>query len=143
MFGLWQSLTGYAADVFGEPGAVCWVEYHTHDLVAAKEYYSEVFGAGFAEMRVPTNDGSGADFALTMLSIDGEQMPCAFAQLPDPSSAASWATYFMVENIHASVAQAKSLGARLIFGVINEPPGSLALLEDPQGIRFSLWQTAG
>ena len=94
-------------------------------------------------MTVPANDGSGADFTLTMLSINGEQMPGAFAQLPDPSSAASWATYFMVENIHASVAQAQSLGAKLIFGVINEPPGSMALLEDPQGARFSLWQAAG
>ena len=32
VFGLWQSLKGYGADIFGEPGAVCWVEYHTHDL---------------------------------------------------------------------------------------------------------------
>ena len=94
-------------------------------------------------MIVPSNDGSGADFTLTMLSIDGEQMPCAFAQLPDPSSVANWATYFMVEDIHAPVAQAQSLGDKLIFGVIYEPPGSMALLEDPQGVRFSLWQAAG
>ena len=143
VFGLWQSLMGHGADVFGQPGAVCWIEYHTHDLDAATGFYSEVFGAGFDKMTVPANDGSGADFTLTMLSINGEQMPCAFAQLPDPSAAASWATYFMVENIHASVAQAQSLGAKLIFGVINEPPGSMALLEDPQGARFSLWQAAG
>ena len=143
VLGLWQILMGHGADIFGVPGAECWVEYHTHDLVAAKEYYSDVFGAGFEEMIVPSNDGSGADFTLTMLSINGEQMPCAFAQLPDPSAAASWATYIMVENIHASVAQAQSLGAKLIFGVINEPPGSMALLEDPQGARFSLWQAAG
>ena len=148
VFGLWQSLMGYGADVFGETGAVCWVEYHTRDLVAAKEFYSEVFGAGFEEMTVPSNDGSGAEFTLTipsalLLSISGEQMPCAFAQLPDESMPASWATYFMVEDIHSSVAKAQSLGAELTFGVMDVPPGSLASLVDPQGVRFSLWQVAG
>ncbi len=142
VFGLWQSLMGYGADVFGEPGAVCWVEYHTRDLVAAKEFYSEVFGAGFEEITVPANDGSGAEFTLTMLSISGEQMPCAFVQLPDESMSASWATYFMVEDIHSSVAKAQSLGAELVFGVIDVPHGSLGPLIDPQGVRFSLWQPA-
>ena len=45
VFGLWQSLMGYGADIFAEPGAVCWIEYHTHDLDAATSFYSEVFGA--------------------------------------------------------------------------------------------------
>lgn len=143
VFGLWQSLMGQGADVFGERGAVCWVEYHTRDLVAAKEFYSEVFGAGFEEMTVPSNYGSGAEFTLTMLSISGEQMPCAFVQLPDESMSASWATYFMVEDIHSSVARAQSLGAELAFGVIDVPHGSLGPLIDPQGVRFSLWQPAG
>ena len=94
-------------------------------------------------MTVPSNDGSGVDFTLTMLSIGGDQMPCAFAQLPDESSPPSWATYFMVEDIHAAVAKAQSFGAELTFGVMDVPPGSLASLVDPQGVRFSLWQAAG
>ena len=143
VFGLWQSLMGNGADVFAEPGAVCWIEYHTHDLDAATGFYSEVFGAGFEKMIIPSNDGSGVDFTLTMLSVDGEQMPCAFAQLPDATMLASWATYFMGEDIHAAVAKAQSLGAELTFGVMDVPPGSLASLVDPQGVRFSLWQAAG
>ena len=130
-------------DMFGEPGSVCWIEYHTQDLDAAKGFYSEVFGAAFDKMMVPANDDSGAEFTLTMLSIDGEQMPCAFAQLPDESIPASWATYFMVEDIHSSIAKAQSLGAELVLGVIDVPPGSLAALVDPQGVGFSLWQPAG
>ncbi len=143
VFGLWQSLMGHGADVFGVPGAVCWVEYHTHDLEAAKGFYSEVFGVGFDEMRVPMQDGSGGEFVLTMLSIDGEQMPCAFAELPDASLPATWATYFMTEDIHASVSTAQSLGGELVLDVIDVPPGSLAALTDPQGVNFSLWQPAG
>ena len=141
VFGLWQSLKGYGADIFAEPGAVCWIEYHSHDLDAATGFYSEVFGAGFEKMTVPANDDSGADFTLTMLAIDGEQMSCAFVQLPDEASPASWVTYFMVEDIHASVAKAQSLGAELTFDVMDVPPGSFAVLNDPQGVPFSLWQS--
>ena len=143
VFGLWQSLMGYGADIFAEMGAVCWVEYHSHDLAAAKDFYSAVFGADFDEIKIPADDGTGYEFTLTMLAIDGEQMPCAFAQLPDAASPASWATYFMVQDIHAAVAKAQSLGAEVAVDVIDVPPGSLALLIDPQGVRFSVWQPAG
>ena len=143
VFGLWQSLKGYGADLFAQPGAVCWTEYHTHDLDSAKRFYSETFDTSFEEMRVPTSDGSGEDFSLTMLTIEGEQMPCAFAQLQNTSMSASWATYFMVDDIRRSVARAKSLGGKSVMGVIDVPPGSLATLKDPQGVRFSLWQPAG
>ena len=143
MFGIWQSLKGYGADMFGEPGAVCWIEYHTHDLKAAKEFYTAVFDARFEEFKMSMDDGSGEDFSLTMLDLDGDQKSCAFVQLPDASSPASWATYFMTEDIRASVAKAQSLGAELAFGVMDVPPGSFAVMVDPQGVRFSLWQSAG
>lgn len=143
VFGIWQSLKGYGADIFGEPGSVCWVEYHTHDLEAAKEFYTVVFGAGFEEFKMQLDDGFGEEFSLTMLDLGGDQQHCAFVQLPDASSPASWATYFMTEDIHASVAKAQSLGAELAFGVMDVPPGSFAVMVDPQGVRFSLWQAAG
>ncbi len=143
VFGIWQSLKGYGADIFGEPGSVCWVEYHSHDLDSAKQFYTAVFGAGFEEFKMPLDDGSGEEFSLTMLDLGAEQEHCAFVQLPDDSSPASWATYFMTQDIHASVTKAQSLGAELVFGVMDVPPGSFAIMDDPQGVRFSLWQSAG
>ncbi len=143
VFGLWQSLKGYGADVFAVPGAVCWIEYHTHDLESATEFYTAVFGASFEEFKMPMDDGSGEDFSMTMLNLGGDVASCAFVQLPDASSPTSWATYFMVEDIHASVAKAQSLGAELKLGVVDVPPGSFAVMVDPQGVRFSLWQPTG
>ena len=143
VFGLWQSLRGHGADIFGEPNSVCWIEYHTQDLESAKEFYTAVFGASFEVFKMPMDDASGEEFSLTMLDAGVEQSHCAFVQLPDASSPASWATYFMTDDIHASVAKAKSLGAELAFGVMDVPPGSFAVMVDPQGVRFSLWQSAG
>ena len=142
VFGIWQSLKGYGADIFGEPNSVCWIEYHTHDLEAAKEFYTAVFAAGFEEFKMPMDNGSGEEFSLTMLDLGDDQPHCAFVQLPDTSTPASWATYFMTEDIHASVSKAQSLGAELAFGVMSVPPGSFAVMVDPQGVRFSLWQSA-
>lgn len=143
VFGIWQSLKGYGADIFGEPGSVCWIEYQTHDLRASKEFYTAVFGAGFEEFKMPIDDGSGEEFSLTMLDLGGDETHCAFVQPPDDSSPASWTTYFMTDDIHASVAKAQSLGAELAFDVMDVPPGSFAVVVDPQGVRFSLWQAAG
>ena len=141
VFGFWQSLMGYGADVFGEPGAVCWVEYHTHDLAAAKEFYTAVFGCGFEEVRMPREDGSGEDFGLTMVDLAGEHKHCAFVELPDDSAPASWATYFMVDCVRSAVDKAESLGGESIGGAFEVPPGSFAMMKDPQGMGFSLWQS--
>ena len=142
VFGIWQSLKGYGADIFGEPNSVCWIEYHTHDMEGAKEFYAAVFAARFEEFKMPMDNGSGEEFSLTMLDLGDDQPHCAFVQLPDTSTPASWATYFMTEDIHASVSKAQSLGAELAFGVMGVPPGSFAVMTDPQGVRFSLWQAA-
>lgn len=142
VFGLWQSLRGHGAEVFAAPGAVCWVEYHTHDLTVAKEFYSAVFGCEFEEFKVPMDGGSGGEFSLTMVDLDGGQKHCAFAELSDKSAPASWATYFMVEDIRAAIAKAEALGAESVGDVITVPPGSLAAMRDPQGMGFSLWQSA-
>lgn len=142
VFGLWQSLNGYGADLFAEPGTICWIEYHSHDLPAAKEFYTAVFECDFGEVRMPAHDGSGEDFGLTMVDLEGEHQHCAFLEAPDKLAPASWATYFMVEDAEASVAKAESLGAESLTGVIAVPPGSFAMMKDPQGVGFNFWQPA-
>ena len=142
VFGLWQSLKGHGAEVFGVPGAVCWLEYHSHDLKAAKSFYSAVFGIEFEEVSMPSEDGEGEDFGLTMLDTAGDHSHCAFLESPDESAPASWATYFMVEDVEDAVAKARSLGGESDTGAITVPPGSFAVMRDPQGVGFCLWQSA-
>ena len=142
VFSLWQSLNGHGADVFAAPSAVCWVEYHTHDVIGAKRFYSDVFGADFQEIRMPAGEDSDGEFVLDMLTIDGQAMSCAFAQQERKSSPASWATYFMVEDIDAPINNALLLGGEQVTDIRVVPPGSSATLVDPQGVEFSLWQSA-
>ena len=64
---------------------------------------------------MPMDDGPGEEFSMTMLDLGGDQEHCAFVELPDASSPASWATYFMVEDIHASVDQGSIAWCRVGF----------------------------
>ncbi len=142
VFCLWQSLMGHGADIYGEPNSVCWVEYHTKDLDGAKQFYADAFGAEFETVILPSKCDE-ADYKLTMLAIDGEQTTCAFEAFPTSSKSPScWATYFMVNDIERAISTATDLGAEVVDEVEEILPGSKATLADPQGTRFSLWESA-
>lgn len=146
IFRLWQSGSGKGADVFAEPGAVCWIEYHSNDVEAAMEFYTKVFAVEFTEVSMPSVDGDSDDFRLNLLTIGGEQMSCAFFQMSSEWSKqypAMWATYFMVDDVRVSADKAVDLGAELAMPPTRVPPGTLAALKDPQGVHFSLWQESG
>jgi predicted enzyme related to lactoylglutathione lyase len=54
----------------------------------------------------------------------------------------AWINYVMVESIEPSVARAQELGARLMKGKSAVPGmGWFAMLIDPQGNPFALWQS--
>lgn len=145
IFRLWQSGSGKGADVFAETSAVCWIEYHSHDVGAAMEFYKRVFSVEFTKVFMPAVDASSYDFILNLLTIGGEQMSCAFFQMSAEWSEkypAMWATYFMVDDVKASADKAVELGAELITPPTKVPSGTFAALKDPQGVHFSLWQSA-
>ncbi len=143
VFCLWQSVTGYGADIFAVPGSVCWIEYHSADVAAACDFYRDCFDVDFTEVTMPSEDPARIFGPLHLLTIDGEQMPCAFFQLEEGETQPRWATYFMVEDARTATRRAVELGAEVICPVRSVPPGTLASLKDPQGVRFSLWQSAG
>jgi predicted enzyme related to lactoylglutathione lyase len=55
-----------------------------------------------------------------------------------------WLPYIGVEDVHATVAQAKSLGAKVLKDVTDMPNvGTYAVLADPQGAEFAIYKSAG
>ena len=139
-FGLWQSLRGHGAERFAEPGAICWTEYRSADVGAAMAFYRAVFGADFERVAMDSHDGDG-ESELHMVTVGGVRLPCAFAEMTPDMPRPRWLTYLMVIDVAASVARATSLGATSLTGVVPTPAGSLAVMEDPQGVRFCLWQS--
>jgi predicted enzyme related to lactoylglutathione lyase len=60
---------------------------------------------------------------------------------PMPGAPSFWLSYVLVDDIHASTAKAKSLGATPIKEV-QEVPGTgwFSIFLDPTGASFAIWQ---
>ncbi len=117
-------------------GRFCWYELMTSDTEAAIAFYTKVIGWG-------TTPWEGGGMACTMWTAGKTPLGSVMA-IPDDAAAAGapphWAGYVAVEDIEATVAKAKSLGAELMVGPMEiEGAGVFAVLRDPQGAVFSIF----
>lgn len=144
VFSLWQSGIGQGCEVFGEVGAACWIEYHTPNVDASKQWHSAVFGVDFEPFEVPVGDADGASVTLHMLKCDGEDQSCAFVQMaPDEMlmQVPYWMPYFMVADVEVAAETARRLGAEVPMDIGSLPFGRYVAIVDPQDAVFSLWQS--
>lgn len=114
-----------------EPGTFCWLILSTSDFDGAKSFYGELFGWGFEDSEIP-----GA--AYTRCLLQGDEVAAMFQQDQQPGH---WNHYVCVENADETVAEAKSLGARVFeepFDVMES--GRMAVLADPGGAVLCLWE---
>jgi uncharacterized protein len=128
----WQPGDHLGAQLVSEPGAFAWSELSSSDVAKSKAFYSAVFGWGwggadeYAEAQV-----GGRTIAGLMSRRPG--MP---ADVPD-----NWLVYFAVADVDADVKRATGLGASVIAGPADIPgTGRFAVLTDPQGAAFALYQ---
>jgi uncharacterized protein len=120
------------------PGTFCWSELSTTDLDGAKAFYASLFGWEAVDNTVP------GDGVYSMQNIGGKPV-AAIAPQPEQQRAAGvpalWNSYVSVESADATAEQAKDLGAS-----VHAPPfdvmdvGRMAVIQDPQGAFFMLWQ---
>jgi predicted enzyme related to lactoylglutathione lyase len=128
-----QETTKYA------PGTFCWVELATTDGEAGKKFYTELFGWDFIDNPI------GPGMVYTMLKLDGKDVGALY-QLNEgmgapPGTPANWLSYVSVESADNSAGKIKELGGTLLkepFDVFDV--GRMAVVQDPTGAVFALWQ---
>lgn len=60
-----------------------------------------------------------------------------------PGAPSSWLAYVIVDDINASTALAKSLGAKVVTDVTEIPGmGWFSIIVNPTGAALGLWKTA-
>lgn len=120
------------------PGRFCWAELATSDQQAAKSFYSSLLGW---EMEDSPMGPEPAAF-YTMIRRGGLEVGGLYKQGPEQQGIPPhWMSYVAVASADESAARAKSLGATVVaepFDVFDI--GRMALIRDPQGAMFSLWQ---
>jgi hypothetical protein len=109
------------------------LELNTDDVGKAKGFYRNLFGWSFTDMSMGE---------MTYSSLDTGTPPGGGVQLkPMPEAPTMWLPYIGVDNVTATVARARGLGATIIVEHMPIPGfGALAILRDPAGATFGLWQ---
>ena len=119
-----------------EPGTFCWVELATKDGAAAKKFYTSLFGWEVDDSPIP--DGS----TYSMLKKNGKQAGALYEMGPQQQGVPPhWNSYVSVASADDSAAKAKDLGGKVMmepFDVMDA--GRMAVVSDPTGAVFSLWQ---
>ncbi|MGI8961500.1 MAG: VOC family protein [Bryobacteraceae bacterium] len=117
------------------PGAFCWFELATTDQAAAKRFYTSLFGWSFNDFPIGPNE------QYTMFQLSGLDAGAAYTLKPEQQSPPHWMVYVAVENADEAAGRAAELGGNLLapaFDVMDV--GRMAVIADPAGAVFSIWQ---
>ncbi len=118
------------------PGVPCWIDTSQADPEAALPFYGGLFGWEFENVMPKGSEG-----AYFIGRIRGGDV-AAVGSIPDGAPPmAMWNTYVWVENADETAAKARDAGG----GVAIEPfdvmdAGRMAVLTDPEGAAFCVWQ---
>ena len=132
---VWQPGTHPGVGRFGEAGAPCWLELATRDVEAARKFYGSIFGWTWLEPK-------GVGMPYTEIQRNGQSMGGVYPIGPEMGPMPpNWTAYFQVADCAAAAAKATSLGGKLLV----EPKdlagvGRFAVVQDPQGAVFSIFQ---
>jgi predicted enzyme related to lactoylglutathione lyase len=118
------------------PGDFCWIELATSEQNAAKKFYSSLFGWE------PNDMPMGPDSFYTIFRLQGKDCAAGYTMgAQEQGVPPHWNLYIAVENADAAADKAASLGAKVLapaFDVMDA--GRMAILEDPTGAVFIVWQ---
>lgn len=116
------------------PGGPCWIELSTSDVAAAKSFYTALFG--WRCVTDPREEAGG----YTMAHL-GENRVAALSPVYRPGQPPAWTVSFAVEDADATARKATAAGGSLLVGPMDVfEEGRFAVLADPSGAVFSLWQ---
>jgi predicted enzyme related to lactoylglutathione lyase len=120
------------------PGTFCWPELATTDQKGAVAFYRNLFGWNVNDQPI------GPTETYSMFEMRGKSIGAAYTMKPEQRQQGvppHWGSYIAVSNADDAVKRAKELGATVLappFDVMDA--GRMAVLQDPTGAVFSVWQ---
>jgi uncharacterized protein len=118
------------------PGTFSWTDLATTDTDSAKRFYTGLFGWDTDDQPIP------GDGVYTMLLRGGKQVAALFEGQEGMPTA--WSSYVTVESADAAATKASDLGGVPMgdpFDVMDA--GRMAVIQDPTGAVFSVWEPHG
>jgi uncharacterized protein len=118
------------------PGVPCWIDTSQPDQEAAVAFYGGLFGWEFEDVMPP-----GAPSKYFIARIRGGDVAAVSSQPEGGPPAATWNTYIWVESADDAAAKVLAAGGSVMadpFDVMDA--GRMAVLTDPEGAAFCVWQ---
>ncbi len=111
-------------------GVPCWVDAQLPDVEAGKRFYGELFGWTFEDWSGPS----------TRALKDGEPV-AALVRKTDGRLPTVWTVYFSTPDARALVRRIHAAGGQVVQSPVPVAElGVTALVTDPEGAVFALWQ---
>lgn len=120
------------------PGTFSWPELATTDQKGGVAFYRALFGWDVKEQPI------GPTEVYSMFHVRGKPVAAGATQQPQERQMGvppHWNSYVTVANVDESAKKAESLGGKLLmppFDVMDA--GRMAVLQDPTGAVFQIWQ---
>ncbi|HXW14032.1 MAG TPA: VOC family protein [Terriglobia bacterium] len=119
-------------------GSFCWVELSTSDQNAAKKFYSGLFGWSI------NDNPMGPGEAYTIFRLGGRDAAAAYTMNKQEREAhvpPHWNLYIATENVDNSASRVAKTGGTVLGGPFDVmDAGRMAVVKDPTGAAFCLWQ---
>jgi predicted enzyme related to lactoylglutathione lyase len=110
------------------------VELMSTDVGKSREFYGKLFYWKLEDMQMENG-------TYTMIGV-GEGTGGGMMENPMPGGSSSWVAYVGVTDLGKSVDKAKSLGGTVMRNATEvKGTGSFAILTDPTGAMFALWES--
>ena len=135
MLCVWEPRDHIGARCVNDVGCMGWNELQTREPEEAASFYSALFG-----WKPEMIEQDGQTVYVTVKNggrQNGGFMPMAGENGDAPSA---WVPYFTVSSRDAAVEKVKDLGGALLTGPLDLPAGRIAVLQDPQGAVFAVFE---
>jgi len=133
-----QAVGRQGENILGTTGGFNWVDVMTTDQAAGKAFYESLFG--WTSEDHPSRPGE----TYTQFSSDGKTV-AGLGEIPAEQQAQgmrpAWSSYVTVDDAAATAVRAAELGGTIVMPATDDmDQGRMAILQDPTGAVFSIWQ---
>jgi uncharacterized protein len=119
-------------------GVPCWVDTAQPDLPAALDFYGALLGWEFAGPGPVPGDPPGE---YHVARVRGRDVAGISSLPPSAPATPSWATHVAVQTADGTADRARAAGGTVIVEPFDAPPaGRMAVLSDPAGAAFCVWE---
>jgi len=118
-------------------GVPCWIDTFQPDPEAAAQFYGPLLGWTFDEPAAMPS-GLAGEYRTAR---SGGRLVAGIGQAPVEFPSAVWTTYIAVGDVDAAAERAAAAGGGRIVGPTSHGDGGrMAVLTDPVGVAFGIWQ---